>query len=257
MPRLPRRLGHGESVTLVEHLEELRSRLIVALGALALGVAVAFPFHERIVTWLVEPLPGDRELVTFGVTEPFLTSFKVSLAAGFLLALPVILWQAWSYLAPAVHQNTRKIVAGFVAFASVLFVAGVAFSYAIALPAAVHFLTSYDSALYDIEVRAKDYYSFALMVLLSVGLVFQLPIFLLGLVKLGVTSSARLRRNRRLGYVAMAALAVALPGVDPVTTALEMAPLVLLFEASIWLAVLFERRWESSPYPRPVSAPLP
>ena len=256
--RLPRRLGSEDRAELVDHLGELRGRLLIALVAVGVGFTIAFIFHGDILNWLNQALPeGRRRPVTLSVAEPFVTSLKVSLYAGFALALPVILWQAWSYLAPAVHQNTRRTVAGFVAFASLLFVAGVAFSYAIALPAAVHFLTSYDSALYDIEVRAKDYYSFALMVLLSVGLVFQLPIFLLGLVKLGVTSSTRLRRNRRLGYVAMAALAVALPGVDPVTTALEMAPLVLLFEASIWLAVLFERRWESSPYPRPISAPLP
>ncbi|HYP24196.1 MAG TPA: twin-arginine translocase subunit TatC, partial [Actinomycetota bacterium] len=88
---MPRRLRHGESVTLVEHLDELRTRLIVSLLVLGLGVAIAFPFHERIVEWLVDPLPDDRQLVTFGVTEPFVTSFKVSLAAGFLLAFPVLL----------------------------------------------------------------------------------------------------------------------------------------------------------------------
>jgi sec-independent protein translocase protein TatC len=256
--RFPRRLGSEERVELVDHLDELRRRILIALIAFGVGSAIAFAFHGDLLGWLNHALPeGRRRPVTLSVAEPFTTSLKVSLYAGFALALPVVLWQVWSFLAPAVHQHTRRVVAGFVAFASALFAGGVAFSYAFALPAALHFLTNYDSALYDIEVRAKDYYSFALMVLLSVGLVFQLPIFLLGLVKLGVTSSTRLRRNRRLGYVAMAALAVALPGVDPVTTALEMAPLVLLFEASIWLAVLFERRWKSSLYPRPASAPLP
>ena len=119
------------------------------------------------------------------------------------------------------------------------------FAYRLALPAAVHFLTSYDSDLYDIQVRARSYYSFALLVLLAVGLVFELPIVVLGLVRLGITSSAKLRRNRRIGYVAVAALAVALPGVDPVTTAFEMVPLLVLYESSIWLSVIFERRWRA------------
>lgn len=91
-------------------------------------------------------------------------------------------------------------------------------------------------------MRASAYYSFALLVLLSVGIVFQLPIFVLALVRLGVTSSARLRRNRRLGYVIVTVVAVALPGVDPITTLLELVPLLVLFEASIWLSVLMERR---------------
>ena len=107
------------------------------------------------------------------------------------------------------------------------------------------FLTNFDSSLYDIEVRASSYYSFVMLVLVFVGILFQLPVFLLGLVRFGVTSSAKLRRNRRMGYVGMAALAVVMPGVDPVTTALTMAPLMVLFEGSIWLAVVFERRWAS------------
>jgi sec-independent protein translocase protein TatC len=158
----------------------------------------------------------------------------------------VILWQLWAFLAPAFRKHTQRVLVGFVAFASVLFAGGVVFGYSLALPAAVRFLTNYDSEIYEIQIRASSYYSFAVMVLLSVGIVFQLPIFILAMVRLGITSSKRLRRNRRIGYVAMAALAVALPGVDPVTTAFEMAPLMLIFEASIWLSVFFERRWQTA-----------
>ena len=124
-----------------------------------------------------------------------------------------------------------------------LFVTGTAFAKVVALPAALSFLTSYDSGQFDVMVRAQDYYSFVIMVFVAVGIVFELPVFILGLVRLRVLSAAKLRRNRRIGIVAMAALAVALPGVDPVTTLFEMIPLLLLFEGSIWLAVLFERRW--------------
>jgi sec-independent protein translocase protein TatC len=246
--RLPRRLAHEESAGLVDHLGELRGRLVVALIALAAGFAVAYGFHHQLLDWLNQALPaGRRKPVTFGVAEPFTTSLKVSLYAGFALALPVILWQVWAFLAPAVRKGTERALLGFVAFASVLFAGGVAFGYAVALPAAVRFLTNYDSHVYDIQIRASSYYSFALLVLLSVGIVFELPIFILALVRLGITTAEKLRRNRRIGYVAMAALAVALPGVDPVTTAFEMVPLMILFETSIWLSVVFGRRWHPTP----------
>jgi len=244
--RLPRRLVHAEPAELVDHLGELRARLFVSLGALAAGFAVGYAFHARLIGLLNQALPeGRRHPITLGVAEPFTTSIKISLCAGFALALPVILWQAWSFFAPAFADGTQRVVGWFVVASTLLFAAGVVFAYRLALPAAVHFLTSYDSNVYDIQVRASSYYSFAILVLLAVGLVFELPIVVLGLVRIGITTSAKLRRNRRIGYVAVAALAVALPGVDPVTTMFEMVPLIVLYESSIWLSVIFERRWRS------------
>lgn len=244
--KLPRRLAHTEPAELVDHLGELRARLAVSLGALAVGFAVGYAFHARLIELLNQALPaGRRHPVTLGVAEPFTTSIKISLCAGLVLAFPVILWQAWSFFAPALADGTQRVIGWFVVASTLLFAGGVVFAYRLALPAAVHFLTSYDSDLYDIQVRASSYYSFALLVLLAVGLVFELPIVVLGLVRLGITSSAKLRRNRRIGYVAVAALAVALPGVDPVTTAFEMVPLLVLYESSIWLSVIFERRWRA------------
>src|SRR6266545_4003855 len=115
MKRLPRRLRHGEEATLVEHLEELRTRIFVSLGALVVGVAIAFIFRGHLLDWLNQPLPeGRRRPITLGVAEPFLTSMKVSLMAGFGLALPVILWQLWSFLAPAVEEHAERTVLMFV-----------------------------------------------------------------------------------------------------------------------------------------------
>jgi len=243
---VPRRLGHGEHAELVNHLDELRARLVVSLIALAGGVAVAYAEHGRLLTWLDSSLPpGHRRPVTFGVTEPFMTSLKVSLAAGLALALPVVLWQFWSFIAPAVQERAQRTIAWLVVFATGLFAAGVAFGDQLALPAALKFLVGYDAQNYTILIRAQDYYSFVIAVLVAVGLVFELPVVVLGLVRFRVITAAKLRRNRRIGIVAMAALAVALPGVDPVTTGLEMLPLFALFEGSIWLAVLFERRWSA------------
>lgn len=243
MKRLPRRLRHGEEATLVEHLDELRARIFVALGALMIGFAVAFVFHHRILDWLNGPLPPERRKpITLGVAEPFLTSFKVSLLVGLALALPVVLWQLWSFLAPAVEEHAERTVLTFVVFATVLLVAGIAFGYWVVLPAAVHFLTNFDESQYEIAIRARDYYGFVTTVLLAVGVVFELPIFLLALVRLDVISTSTLRRQRRLGYFIVAVIAVLLPGIDPVTTTLEMVPLIALYELSIWLAVLVERR---------------
>ena len=152
-----------------------------------------------------------------------MTSLKVSLYAGFLLALPIFLWQFWSFVAPAFDRGAQRAVRVLVLFSGVLLAAGVGFAYKVVLPASVHFLTTFDAELYDVQVRASSYFSFALLVVLSVGIVFQLPIFVLGLVRLGVTSATRLRRNRRIGYVIVTAVAVVLPGVDPITTLLTRA----------------------------------
>src|SRR5256885_380121 len=161
MSRLPRRLRHGEEATLVEHLGELRARLIVALAAIAVGFAVAYAFHGRLLDWLNRPLPEQfKKPVTFSPIEPFTTSVWVSLWAGLLLALPIVLWQLWSFLAPAFEEHRQRSMATAVGFASALAVGGVAFGYFVILPPAIHFLTSYDSSHFNIQIRAKDYYRF-------------------------------------------------------------------------------------------------
>jgi sec-independent protein translocase protein TatC len=249
---VPRRVARDEHGDLVDHLGELRARVAVSAVAVAAGFAVAYAVHGRLVEALTRPLPPEhRHPVTFGVAEPFLVSLKVSLAAGFLLALPIVLWQIWSFLAPALSERVERTIASLVGAAAALAVGGIAFGYLVALPAALGFLTTYDDDVYSIQIRAADYYSFATMVLVAVAVVFQLPVFVVALVRLGVTSSAKLRRNRRIGYVAVAALAVALPGVDPVTTTIEMLPLLALFEGSIWAAALLERRWHPAAVPGP------
>jgi sec-independent protein translocase protein TatC len=240
---LPRRLDYGEEATLVEHLGELRTRILVSLAALLIGVSVSYYFHGDLVRWLEQVLPHERrKLVTFGVAEPFITSMWVSIYAGALLAMPVILYQVWAFLAPAFDRSTQRVVIGLVGFATALAALGLVFGRYVVLPAAVHFLTNYDDKLYTILIRARDFISFCVMVLLAVTVVFEVPIFILALVRIGLLSSRKLRKNRRIGYAVMAVLAVALPGVDPVTTILEMIPLMLLFEASIWLSVLLDQR---------------
>jgi sec-independent protein translocase protein TatC len=242
MARLPRRLSHGEEATLAEHLDELRGRLIVIIGALAFGTIVAYIFHNRVLDWLNGPLPAGKRLVTLGVAEPFTTTLTVCVYAGLVVSLPVVLWQLWSFFAPAVDPGAERRILLLVVSSVVLGAAGVSFGYEILLPRAIHFLTNYDKQHFNDLIQAKPYYNFVVTILLGIVVVFQTPLAILGLVSLGVLSSRTLRKQRRLGYFITAGVALALPGPDLVTTFLELLPMWALFEGSIWLAVLFERR---------------
>ena len=143
-------------------------------------------------------------------------------------------------------ENTTEASALLVVLSTALFAAGVVFCYVVVLPKALTFLVDYDSDLYTTQIRASYYLSFVTLTLLAFGLAFQMPIFVLALVRIGVLTSGRLRRNRRIGYVLMLVFAILLPTVDPVSLVLEVAPLLVLYELSIWLSVVMERRWERS-----------
>jgi sec-independent protein translocase protein TatC len=243
MGRLPRRLGYGEEATLVEHLEELRWRIFIVLGALVVGTVVAFAFHNAILTWLNGPLPvNHRRLATLGVAEPFTTTLTVCVYAGLVFTLPVTLWQLWSFFAPAFDPHAERRVVWLVLVATLLAGCGVAFSYFVVLPRAIHWLTSWDTQHFTVLIQAKAYYSFVVTIMLGMTLVFELPLVVLGLVSIGVLSSSGLRRNRRIGYFIVAVIALGLPGPDLYTTFLELLPMWALFEGSIWLAVWTERR---------------
>jgi sec-independent protein translocase protein TatC len=243
MRPVPRRLSHGEEATLVEHLDELRHRLFIMLGALLVGVIVAFAFHGHILHWLNGPLPKwiDKPL-TLSVSEPFMTSLWVSFWAGVMLAMPVILWQIWAFFVPAFEEQHSRVLAWYTLLASVLLAGGILFGYYVALPAAVHFLTNYDHQYFDVQLRARDYYSFAVTVMVAMAIVFELPIAVLAAVRMGIVSTDTLRNNRKIGYFVVAIIAVLLPGVDPITTTIEAVPLVILYELTIWLCVLTDRR---------------
>ena len=243
--RPPRRLGHGEEATLVEHLEELRQRLFVCLGALVVGAVVAYVFHRHLIHWLELALPkGHRQLTTLTIGEPFMTSLWLSVYAGFILALPIIIWQGWSFFLPAFDAGHERLLRMFVLIAVLMLLVGISFGYWIALPRASHFLANYDSSQYNNLIRARDYVGFAAKVLVAMAIVFELPLFVVGLTRIGIVQTRTLRRSRRVGYFVVCCVGVLLPGVDPVTTTLETVPLLVLYEASIWASVLLERRAE-------------
>jgi sec-independent protein translocase protein TatC len=245
MARLPRRLRHDESVTLVEHLEEFRSRLVVSVLALAATFTVTYIFRKTLLDWLIAPLPKNQKdhLITLDPLEAFTTSFMVAFYGALALSLPVLLWQLWSFLAPAFQETSQKVVARLVGVATALFAGGMAFAYWVVLPAAIPFLLNFDSDVYQNEIRARPYFSFAATTLFALGLLFELPVVILALVRLGILSSQTLRSNRRIGMGLCIIAAVLLPGVDIVTTAFQALPILALYEISIWSAVYFEKRW--------------
>ena len=243
MARLPRRLRPGENVTLVEHLEELRARLLISLGAVAVAFIFTYWFRDAIIRWLRRPVPDRYELTTLSPGEPFVTSFTVALYAAIAIAVPILVWQIWAFLAPALEAPSQRVVVRLLAAATVLLFCGMAFAYFVVLPNAITFLLEFDSELYATQLRAREYLSFAALLILAMGLLFELPIFILGLVRLGVLTAAKLRRNRRIGYGLALIAVVLLPGVEFVSMALQALPVVALFELSIWLSVFFERRW--------------
>lgn len=221
---------------------------MVCLAALAVTFGLAYAFRDEVIDFLYVPIPDDLRdnIITLSVAEPFITSLTVSLWAGIAVALPIVLWQLWAFVAPAFAEDDQKVVSRLVFVGSFLFIGGMAFAYWVVLPAAIPFLLGFDSNLYNIQIRARDYLSFSWVTMLAVGIVFELPMVILGLVRLGILTADKLRRNRRIGIVAAVTLAVVLPGVDPVTTIIEAIPLLVLFEATIWLSVFFERRWQAA-----------
>jgi sec-independent protein translocase protein TatC len=310
MPRVLRPIAHEERLSIIDHLDELRSRLIVSGIVLVIAFAACFWQNHALLSILNRALPlnsttaqqhglaavatetvkerqglvktaqafdalaaspgrsaADRQAyslaaqgltqaakslpsttpqkekpITIGVGEPFTTTLTVSAYFALLFALPVLIYQAYGFVIPALNPQEKRAALPLMAVAPALFLTGVAFAYAIVLPPAVHFLQGYNAGSFDILVQAKTYYTFEIFTMLGIGLAFQLPLGLLGLQRIGVINASTLTRNWRYATVIIAVIAAALPGADPVTTGLEMLPLVLLFLASIVLLKIADRR---------------
>jgi sec-independent protein translocase protein TatC len=237
MPRRVRPVSHEDQLTLVEHLDELRNRLIVCAAAFGVALALCFWQNHLLLEIASEPLPSaHRQLLTFGVTEPLTTTLTVAAYGAIVLSLPIVLYQLYAFVLPAFSKTERRVALPVMLLAPLLFVAGVAFGYFVVMPAAVKFLLNFNDSQFNVQVRARDYYSFFSLTMLACGVVFQLPLAILAVTRLGIVSVAQLRSNRRYAYLAIALLAAALPGVDPVSMLIEMVPLLVLYELSILLA---------------------
>jgi len=217
----------------------VRAQLIAAQRQLAQAAAAQATAAAAV------PTNRSRQPVTLGVTEPFVTTFTVAGYAALLLSLPFILWQAYAFVLPAFSPAERRVALPLMIMVPVLFLSGVAFGYFVALPRAINFLQNFNDQSFDILIRAADYYKFSVVLLVVIGLLFQIPVGVLAVTRLGVISARTLARNR--GYVILllaVVAAVATPTPDPVTMLIAMAPLVVLFELSVILARIFERRAE-------------
>ena len=234
-----RAVSHDDRLTLVEHLDELRSRIVVCLVVFGVALALCFWQNHLLLEIASGPLPGDKKLITFGVTEPFTTTLTVSTYGALILSLPVLIYQIYAYVLPAFSDREKRVILPILVIAPVLFLACVAFAYFVVMPAAVKFLLGFNDNQFNVQVRARDYYSFFSTTMLAGGVVFQLPVAILAVTRLGIVSVEQLRRNRRYAYLAIAVIAAALPGVDPVSMLIEMVPLLVLYELSILLARAF------------------
>ncbi|HWO15535.1 MAG TPA: twin-arginine translocase subunit TatC [Solirubrobacterales bacterium] len=240
MARRLKAVSHEDRLTLVEHLDELRNRILVSIAVLVVALAFCLWQNHLLLEIASGPLPSDHEeLLTFGVTEPFTTTLTVAVYGALILSLPILLYQAYAYVLPAFSASERRVIMPILLMAPVLFLAGVAFAYFIVMPAAVNFLLNFNDSQFNVQVRARDYYGFFAMTLLAGGVVFQLPLAILAVTRLGIVSVAQLTANRRYAYLAIAVLAAMLPGIDPVTMLIEMVPLLVLYELSILLARAF------------------
>ena len=308
MPRVLRPVGHQDRLSVVDHLDELRQRLIVVAVALAVAFGFCFWQNQTLLHLLNSPLPstgstpanhiggltgdqvklrrvftqldgifgrlaqsanlapGDRALIadaaakfgqgakdlpkvtpknvpiTIGVGEPFTTTLTVSFYFALLLTLPVLLYEAYAFVIPALSPNERRIALPIMLAAPVLFLLGVVFTFLVVMPPAVKFLQGYNSDNFNALVQAKPLYSFELLTMAAIGLTFQMPIGLFGLQRAGIINGSTLTRHWRYSVVGIAVIAAALPGADPVTTLLETTPLVILFLVSIVLLKLADRR---------------
>jgi sec-independent protein translocase protein TatC len=296
-------IGHEDRLSLVEHLDELRTRIFIGLAAFAICFAFCLWQNDAILDALNKPInqtnykkcntskdtfeqqacfnnelkalatanadyfrARDSQLaerwdalaevvpkssprlpVTLGVGEPFFQTVRVAAYAALLLALPFLLFQIYAFVLPAFSREEKAVAVPLMSAIPFLFIAGAAFGYFMVLPNAIKFLVNFNDDSFDILLQAKDFYRFEIMVLIAMGLLFQIPVGILALTRAGIVTPRQLRQNRRYAILVIAVLAMLLPGTDPLTMLLAMAPLLVLYEGSILLAGLLERRATRTP----------
>src|SRR5215204_4118666 len=239
LPSRPRGPRDEMRMTLIEHLDELRSR-IIKVGIAFLGVSiVAWFFRERIFEWLLAPAGGalQGKLNVTGVTEQLFTDMKLALYVGFVLTIPILLYQVWAFVAPAVGDMGKAFTYTIISMASALFIAGVAFGYFVVLPVGTQFLLSWDTDRFDPIITAQSYLPFVTRFLLAFGIVFELPAATYVAAKLELVDAPLLKRYRKHAIVLNTILAAALtPGQDPYSMVLMAVPMIVMYEVSILIA---------------------
>ena len=223
-------------LSLIEHLEELRRRLFVAAVAVGLATVAAFMGSEQIVRFLLVP-SGIEKCIALSPTENFTTFMRVSLFAGIAFAMPVILYEVYKYVDPALMPNERRFVLTSGPFVLALFVGGMAFCYYLLLPNALRFLVTFGSAVIENQLRCSEYLGFVTTFILGMGVVFEMPAVIVALVRVGVVQRAWLARQRRYVFlVAFVLAAVLTPTPDPFNQTLVAIPLYLLYELGLLIS---------------------
>jgi sec-independent protein translocase protein TatC len=241
----------GATYTVQQNARQLASQLQLVVGTLErpgsgasattrASLRAVTPQLRGVVARLSTPAPGDKP-VTLGIGEPFTTTMGIALLFAIIVALPIVLYELYGFLLPAFSPSQQRAATPLMLAIPLLFIAGVTFGYFVVLPAAVRFFQNFNSNEFNVLVQASQYYHFAAVTLLAMGLLFQVPVAVLAATRAGVVSVAQLRRNRRYALLACGAVAAFLPG-DAITLVLETVPLYLLFELSLLVAASGERR---------------
>ena len=241
-----------DKMPFMEHLGELRVRIMRSLFWLLGGLVIAFPFSERIVDWLARPVTKlGYKLVFTAPAEAFWVQMKVAMIVGLFIASPGILWQVWAFIAPGLHEHEKKYAAPFVIIGSLMFIAGGAFSLFVVTPYAINFLLSYARETLQPMITLENHVGFLLKFTLAFGLVFELPLALTLLARMGLVTPRALARNRKYAILgAFIAGAVLTPTPDAFNQTLMAGPLILLYEVGIICARVFGRR-KPAPDPQP------
>lgn len=234
-PRTEEQTRYEARMTILDHLGELRSRLFKVLIAFVAAAAVAFYFNEELLRIMIEP-SGLGELNFTAPAESFFTSVKLALWAAFVLTVPVILYQAWSFVMPAVGDVGRVFTYITIALASSLFLAGVFFGYTLTLPVAMNFLLNWNGELFNSIITGNQYLSFATRLLLAFGIAFELPAATYVGARLELIDAQMLRKYRRHSLVIIAIASAMLTPPDPFSMLLMMVPLLTLYEGSVLIA---------------------
>jgi sec-independent protein translocase protein TatC len=218
----------------MDHLEELRHRLIVIVAGIAVGFAASYGFSQQILFLLQRPLP--TKLVFIAPTEAFLVNIKVALYAALFLSAPLILFEVWKFVAPGLYEHERRYSYPFLIISTVLFLVGGLFAYFVILPVVLHFLITQGGDLWKPTITLSSYLAFCMKLILAAGLLFEFPVLMYFLTKVGVVTPEFLIKNRKYALLAAFIIAAVLTPPDVFSQILLAVPLFLLFEVSILVA---------------------
>jgi sec-independent protein translocase protein TatC len=242
-------MSDDDKMPFTQHLEELRKRLIVCAVAVAVGFLIAYAFKEKIFEILMRPwieaMPKGHEarLIYTAPHEAFFTYLKVSFMGGLGIAVPVVVFQFWRFIAPGLYENEKKYLIPVVFFSSVFFLGGALFGYFLVFPVGFQFFASFASDYITPMVSTKEFLTFSFRLLLAFGFVFELPILAFFLARLGLINADFLRRQRKFAIVAIFVIAAMLtPGPDVFSQLLMAGPLLILYEMSVWIVHFFGKK---------------